>query len=1379
MTSESTRFVNIWGSPGFGKTSTAIAIAHHLQSQGHPVYFFKYRGLKLKNEFISKLLNIFNSVSTSNGNANLTTADKLCSIFREIPCRFFLVLDNLDDLLTCNPDDIVATSVKDEVVDLIHEILDSCPNVCILTTTRENLEFMRFRVTGYESLRIDPLDQLSANSLVRKFLPSASEDIRFQVTKISGNVPLAIRLLSSLIVNEDTETAKEILIDVQSSENLLENLDNPYNTGNETLKKLFDSLFDSLLQNEKHALISLSVFPGTDIDSKSAVAVIGFDRVLACKRALSVLVNKSFIDEDLESKMYNLHPLLQSFVIEKGKGEFNEVAFTAKIRFYNYYLCLFESLNEHFLTGKSLTAAFTFFRERKNIYLSFYESLSHERLCDKVFHVLSQSELFLVMLYEDDLDSVKSLYNFAIKKSEEQKDDLAYCKLVVSKCFQKTLYTGTEFLFHSEIARVRNKNASLHDGIEAKCLCYEGIYAVSNGMVKSGVELMEKGVSNLTKRFDQQILKSITLQLLALYYIFLNKLEKSEQFSQMAFDQCNEIGDQRLFVIGEFRENQEKKNQPLILGHVCLLSIWAREFLSDKMKSRWCNIVFELQSQLEVAAQSSGNGTPLFQIGDLALVFLETDQTTQIDQTIQTIKNAIETEKNSGSPTKTGEETLDKTERQKELEKRLAQCYFRKAWCHSIKEEKRLALQSFQQALDVRLELYGRQHPTIAETYLEIGRTQNNMGDYNSALESHRHALNIRLKFHDEQHETVATSYSDIGRTQNNMGDYSSALESHRHALDIRFKVHGEQHDTMATSYSDIGRTQNNMGDYSSALESHRHALDIRFKVHGEQHETMATSYSDIGITQNNMGDYNSALESHRRALKIRLKFHGEQHETVATSYSDIGRTQNNMGDYNSALESHRHALDIRLKFHGEQHPATADSFSEIATVQNNFGKFSTSLKSNQHALDIRLKLHGENHSSTADSYFQIGVTKENMGDLFASALESCQRALKIRLKLYGQQHSTVAAVYYRMGIIQCKMGEYVVSRELLQRALDTILKLYGEQHEITAECYFQIGITQFNMGDHSSALQSSQRALQIRLNLGVEQDSTTADIYEAIGNMQYRIGEYTSALESHVLALSIRLSLHGEIHESTANSYNAIGNVQKEMRENTSALKSFHSALDVRVKLHGEAHSTTANCYHSIGVVQYNIWDYAAAILSLYRALDIMLKLGKEEHAEAADCYYLIGKTQTELEDHESALESHRRALGIRLKLHGEEDETTADSYFHMGTTQFNMGDYRSALDSHQHGVNIRLKLHEHHRTTVDSYIQVGITQNKLDDYAAALDSISKALKLSWKLNGKLHATTADCYRYKAINLQKLGKRDLALEDFKRERFIRSKISK
>ena len=111
LTSELTRHVNIHGSPGFGKTSTAISIGHHLQSKGQPVFLFTFRGINSKNEFISKLLSIFKRSVSS----RLTPVDELCSFLQDISCRFFLILNNLDDILACStPDDNAATYVRDE-----------------------------------------------------------------------------------------------------------------------------------------------------------------------------------------------------------------------------------------------------------------------------------------------------------------------------------------------------------------------------------------------------------------------------------------------------------------------------------------------------------------------------------------------------------------------------------------------------------------------------------------------------------------------------------------------------------------------------------------------------------------------------------------------------------------------------------------------------------------------------------------------------------------------------------------------------------------------------------------------------------------------------------------------------------------------------------------------------------------------------------------------------------------------------------------------------------------------------------------------------------------------------------------------------------------
>ena len=71
-----------------------------------------------------------------------------------------------------------------------------------------------------------------------------------------------------------------------------------------------------------------------------------------------------------------------------------------------------------------------------------------------------------------------------------------------------------------------------------------------------------------------------------------------------------------------------------------------------------------------------------------------------------------------------------------------------------------------------------------------------------------------------EEHKSTADSYRDLGVTQNEMHDYTSALQSHQRALAIRIKLFGEEHESTADSYREIGVIQANMHDYTSALPS-------------------------------------------------------------------------------------------------------------------------------------------------------------------------------------------------------------------------------------------------------------------------------------------------------------------------------------------------------------------------------------------------------------------------------------------------------------------------------------------------------------------------------------------------------------------------------
>ena len=133
ITSESTRLVSVWGSPGFGKTSVAIAVGLKLQARELPVFFLSLRGLKSKSDLTSKFLTLFRQDETVKLQ-DLSADDELSLIFERLSDHCVIILDNAGDLLECG-----VPNVKDEVFNLIAEILNRNDKVNFLLTTRESL----------------------------------------------------------------------------------------------------------------------------------------------------------------------------------------------------------------------------------------------------------------------------------------------------------------------------------------------------------------------------------------------------------------------------------------------------------------------------------------------------------------------------------------------------------------------------------------------------------------------------------------------------------------------------------------------------------------------------------------------------------------------------------------------------------------------------------------------------------------------------------------------------------------------------------------------------------------------------------------------------------------------------------------------------------------------------------------------------------------------------------------------------------------------------------------------------------------------------------------------------------------------------------------
>ena len=512
VNNEATRLVSIWSLPGVGKTSTAIAIGHRLQAQGLLGYFLSLRGLRLKSDLTSRFLGLLTQPATAS--QRLTADDELCSILAQITNPFVFILDNADDLFESGLPD-----VKEEVVDLIGEILNRSDKVTFLLTTRESCQFLNLRFKGHHALRIRELDEQSSLNLVQELLPEASKSDSIKVRQTCESVLLAMNLLCSSISEDSTGTLSgSVDVFLNITNNILEMLDNSDYPSNQKLKCLFDASFQRLSVKERETLVSLCILPN-HFDLHVASAVLGMKTIQAA-RMLQILQRKSLIDSSSKAEKYSIHKLLLSFVQEKGENEMKEMVLNAKVRFFELHISLFETLTEKFLIGHSMSAFLEYFQNEESFVQSLIDGCLEERTVSKACKVLIKAEIYLCFLYWRDDAMIHIIYETAIKAANDHNWlNSVHKRLLLSKTYGSLVMGATE-----ETKRLLSVNKQVQlstviqdTQLQGEFLTYQGLYKMFIGRVEEGVRHLEEALSLMETTPKHRILKFIILQVLALY----------------------------------------------------------------------------------------------------------------------------------------------------------------------------------------------------------------------------------------------------------------------------------------------------------------------------------------------------------------------------------------------------------------------------------------------------------------------------------------------------------------------------------------------------------------------------------------------------------------------------------------------------------------------------------------------------------------------------------------------------------------------------------------------------------------------------------------------------------------------------------------------
>ncbi|MCX6050734.1 MAG: tetratricopeptide repeat protein [Chloroflexi bacterium] len=197
------------------------------------------------------------------------------------------------------------------------------------------------------------------------------------------------------------------------------------------------------------------------------------------------------------------------------------------------------------------------------------------------------------------------------------------------------------------------------------------------------------------------------------------------------------------------------------------------------------------------------------------------------------------------------------------------------------------------------------------------------VGDLVGARPYYEQALTIRRQVLGEEHPDTASSLNNLGNLLQAQGDLTTAKPYYEQALTIRRQVLGEEHPDTARSFNNLGLLLKVQGDLTTARFYYEQALVIYKKVLSEQHPNIAASLNNLGSLLQDQGDLATARAYFEQALAIRQKTLGEQHPDTAQSLRRLGRILWKEGKWALAHPYYEQALAIYMLRLGPNHRKT------------------------------------------------------------------------------------------------------------------------------------------------------------------------------------------------------------------------------------------------------------------------------------------------------------------------------------------------------------------------------------------------------------------------------------------------------------------------
>jgi len=348
------------------------------------------------------------------------------------------------------------------------------------------------------------------------------------------------------------------------------------------------------------------------------------------------------------------------------------------------------------------------------------------------------------------------------------------------------------------------------------------------------------------------------------------------------------------------------------------------------------------------------------------------------------------------------------------------------------------------EALTIRRELLGSEHPETAASMTQLGLALRMIGQYAEAGRLIQEALAFDTRYYGRRHPSVVRDLNALAEVQVDTSELAASEASLRESLGIsRALQKGDDLDT-AQGMEKLGVVLALQGKVIEAEPLCRGALAMNRRLVGDEHPRIAHSLRRLAIALQQRGSLEEAETLYLQALELDRRQLGSDHHNIARILNNLGLLVADRGRVAEGQEMLRQSLALRRKLFGDEHLTVASTLSNLATLLDAVDAEPLLRES----LAISRKLFGNDHVQVGHSCQNLAACMKTLGD-YAAAEPLFHEALAMYRKHFGEQHPRVAFPLLGIGEVLVLRGRFAEAEPWLRESLARRESAYASGHPL------------------------------------------------------------------------------------------------------------------------------------------------------------------------------------------------------------------------------------------------------------------------------------------------------------------------------------------